>query len=298
MKTAEDVAKAVRKGFVPFKAELIREITDDDIEHLLQIPIRRISLFDINKNREQVLAINARLKEIAKRLKHLTACAVEYLEGMIEKFKKLEETAKKEEKDFSLERHTQLASFSAVDVKEVARRDISLRYDDKGYLGTNVSGGRELMKVTPFDRVFVVRKSGIFTVCDVPDRLFVDKGMYWCNLAEKEIIQKVLWTVIYKDPKTGYAYIKRCRVADWIMNRDYSFAPDGMEVLHVDTRQKFTFTLKFVKKPRMKIHEQTYKAQSFDEKGFKAAGVRLEARELESVEVEPVPEESGQGKLL
>ncbi|MBP5250994.1 MAG: DNA topoisomerase IV subunit A [Treponema sp.] len=298
MKTAEDVAKAVKKGFVPFKAELIREVTDDDVEHLLQIPIRRISLFDINKNREQVLAINNRLKEIAKRLKHLTACAVEYLEQMIEKFKKLEETSAKDGKDFCMERRTQIASFSAVDVKEVAKRDLPLRYDDKGYLGTNVSGGREIIKVTPFDRVFIVRKSGMFTVCDVPEKLFVDKDMWYCNYAEKEIIQNVLWTIIYRDTKTGYAYIKRCRVAGWIMNRDYLFAPDGTEVLHVDTRKKFTFKLKFVKKPRMKIHEQVYKASDFDEKGFKASGVRLEAREVESVEVEEIPDVNGQGRLL
>ena len=286
MKTAEDVAKAVRKGFVPFKAELIRDITDDDIEHLLQIPIRRISLFDINKNREQVIAINARLKDIAKRLKHLTSCAVEYLEQMIEKFQKLEETSKKEEKDFSLERHTQIASFSATDVKEVARRDISLRYDDKGYLGTSVSGGEEKLKVTPYDRILFVRQNGMYMVCDVPEKMFVGQGMWFCSLSDKETLSKVLFTVLYRDPKTNYVFIKRCRVGGFIMNRDYFFAPDGMEVLHVDTRKDFKFTVHYTKKPRVKILEQTFKAGDYAEKGLKALGIRLEAREVDSVEVE------------
>ena len=59
MKTEASVNKAVKQGFIPFKDELIRAITDEDVEHLLKIPIRRISLYDINKIRKEVEAINA-----------------------------------------------------------------------------------------------------------------------------------------------------------------------------------------------------------------------------------------------
>lgn len=290
MTTAEDVDKAVKKGFVPFKAELIREVTDEDVEKLLKIPIRRISLFDINKNRDQVTAINARLKEIAKRLKNLKACAIEYLEGMVEQLEKFTKLDEKNDTRFIdpklLTRQTTVTTFSAVDVKTVVKRDIPLRYDDKGYLGTKVSGGREIIKVTPYDRILIVRKTGIWGVCDVSDKLFVDQGMYYCNHAEKEIINKVLFTVIYRDPKSNQCYIKRCRIAGWIMNRDYNFAPDGMEVLHVDTREKFKFTLNYVKKPRIKVASQEFKAQTYEEKGLKAGGVRIDTKEVESITVE------------
>ena len=275
MKTAEAVAAAVKKGFVPFKDELVREVTDDDVEQLLKIPIRRISLFDINKNRDAVASINKQLKDISKKLRHLTDCAVSYLEGILAKFSPQE-----------LERHTHIAQFHAVDVKRVVKRDTPLRYDDKGYLGTAVSGGTELLRVTPFDRVFIMRRSGIYTVCDVPDKLFVDTGLWYCNYADKEIISNVLFTVIYRDPQTKCAYIKRCRVSGWIMNRDYFIAPEGMEVLHVDTRQRFGFTLRYEKKPRAKLVQEQFNAADFEEKGLKANGVKLSARETESVEAE------------
>ena len=275
MKTQETVFKAVVDGFVPFKAELIRPITKEDIEHLLAIPIRRISLYDINKNRAEVKEINAKLKEIARKLKNLTACAIDYLGGMLGKFGAQD-----------LKRHTQIKKFSAVDVKEVAKSDQSLRYDDKGYLGINVSGGQEIKKVSPYDRILYVRKNGMYTVCDVPDKLFIDKGMWFCDVADKETIPKVLFTVIFRDPKTGYASIKRCRIPSWIMNRDYFFAPDGMEVLHIDTREKFTFTLHYEKKPRVKILEEKFKAQDYEEKGLKTLGVRLSTHEVESISVD------------
>ena len=289
MRTQETVNKAVKEGFIPFKDELIRDVTDDDVEKLLKIPIRRISLFDINKNKDEVAAINARLKEIAKKLKNLKGYAIDYLNGMLAKFTPEQ-----------LVRHTEIAKFNAVDVKTVVKRDTPLRYDSvKGYLGMNVSGGAEILKVTPYDRILVIRKSGIFTVCDVPDKLFVDSGMFYCNYAEKEVINKELFTVIYRDPKTKYCYIKRCRIVGWILNRDYLMAPDGMEVLHVDTRESFKFTLHYVVKPRVKITELTFNAKDYEEKGFKASGVRIDSREVESLTVDKTKTADDlQGKLF
>ncbi|MBR1912260.1 MAG: DNA topoisomerase IV subunit A [Treponema sp.] len=275
MKTAEDVNKAVKKGFVPFKAELIQDVSDEDVERLLKIPIRRISLFDINKNKELVSAMNKQLKEINKKLKHLTDCAIAYLSEMLQKFAPEE-----------LLRHTQISQFTAIDVKQIVKRDTPLRYDDKGYIGTGVNGGTEILKVTPFDRIFFIRHSGIYTVCDVPEKLFVDTGMWYCNYADKNVISAELFTVIYRDPKTKFCYIKKFRVSGWIMNRDYMIVPDGMEVLHVDTRQSFTFTLKYEKKPRMKITKEDFDANDYEEKTLKANGIRLSTREVIELKVE------------
>ena len=57
-RTQEAVVQAIRTGFEPYVDQLVREITDDDIDHLLKIPIRRISLFDIEKNKEEIDQIN------------------------------------------------------------------------------------------------------------------------------------------------------------------------------------------------------------------------------------------------
>ena len=249
MKTAETVKKR-KDGFIPFKTELIRSVTDDDVEQLLKIPIRRISLFDINKNREQVKSINDRLKEIARRLKHLTECAIEYLEEMlneIKNFTKLD--SKKDQRAVDpnlLIRQTKIAKFDKIDVKDAASQDISLRYDENtGYLGINVSSGHEIMKVGPYDRIFALRRTGVYTVLDVPQKVFVDKNLWYCGPAEKEKLSKVLFTIFYRDPQTKFVFIKKCRVEQYIINRDYVIIPDNMELLHVDTRVKFSFTLHY-----------------------------------------------------
>ena len=274
MKTAEGVINAVIKGFVPFKKELIRDVTEDDVDKLLKIPIRRISLYDINKNREEVREINNRLKEIAKLLKNLKGYAISVLDGI---------AAKLPAEEFK--RKTEITGFTKVDVKEAVTRDTALRYDEEtGYLGTSVATGKEILRVSPYDRIFVLRKSGVYTVMDVPDRVFVDTGMWYCGFAEKEELSKVLFTVIYRDSKTKYAYIKRARVEGYILNRDYLFAPDNTEVLFVSTKLKFSFKLNYAPKPRVKKIEEEFKADSFAEKGLKAQGVRLSVREALSAE--------------
>lgn len=276
MKTESAVNKAVKDGFVPFAAELIRPVNDSDIEHLLKIPIRRISLYDINKNRKEVQAINARIKEINKLLKHIVEYAISYLDGIEAK---LDPAAFK--------RMSTLTNIKTVDVKTVVKRDTPLKYNEKdGYLGTQVSGGVELMRITPFDRILYVRKSGIYSVTEAPDKVFVGPELRYCGFADKDSLSKILFTIIYRDPETQYAYVKRCKIAAYIMNRDYFFAPDGMEVLHVDTRKNFTFELNYVKKPKMKVFTEKFKAQDYLEKGLKALGVRVTAKEVESITVE------------
>lgn len=276
MKTESAVNKAVKDGFVPFAAELIRPVNDSDIEHLLKIPIRRISLYDINKNRKEVQAINARIREINKLLKHIVEYAISYLDGI---------EAKLDPAMFK--RMSTLTNIKTVDVKTVVKRDTPLKYNEKdGYLGTQVSGGVELMRITPFDRILYVRKSGIYSVTEAPDKVFVGPELRYCGFADKDSLSKILFTIIYRDPETQYAYVKRCKIAAYIMNRDYFFAPDGMEVLHVDTRKNFTFELNYVKKPKMKVFTEKFNAQDYLEKGLKALGVRVTAKEVESITVE------------
>lgn len=278
MKTQPAVLKAVADGFVPFKDELVRPLAKEDIDHLLGIPIRRISLYDISKNRAEVRDINARLKDIARRLKNLTACAVDYLGAMLGTFGADD-----------LQRRTQVVQFSAVDVKEVAKSDRSLRYDEK-YLGIGVSGGKEIRKVSPYDRILYVRRNGMYAVIDVPDKMFINKDLCFCEVADKETIAAVLFTVIFRDPATKVAFIKRCRIPGWIMNRDYFLAPDGMEVLHVSTAERFSFTLHYEQMAKAKILKESFRAEDFAEKGLKTLGVRLSARACEQLETDDVPD--------
>lgn len=275
MKTEESVYKAVKIGFIPFKKELLREVTTEDIEHLLKIPIRRISLYDINKNRKEVEEINKRLKEIKNLLANITGYATKYLEGIRGKIEPV-----------LLKRKTAITNIANIDAKKVVVRNLSLRYDAKnGYLGTGVYSLNEVLKIGENDKVIYIRRSGIYTVTACPDKVFVGEGLWYCGLADKEKLEKVLFTILYKDNKTHSLYVKKCRIGGYIMNKDYFLVPEDCEVLHIDTRESFTFTVYYKSDKRVKITKESFNSKEYLEKGVKAQGVRVSVKECESVEV-------------
>jgi topoisomerase-4 subunit A len=278
MKTAEGVRKAVIDGFKPFLKEIgPRGVSDDDVEHLLRIPIRRISLYDINKARAEMTEIQARIKEINGHLKNIVAYALGFLDGIINKVKADEELGKGERK-------TRVGKFDKVDVKEVVKRDQELKYDSKtGYLGTAVAA-ETIAEVSPFDRILTLKQNGVYVVTALPEKAFVGPGAWWIGVADKETLAGMVFTVLYKEAKTGYPYIKRCIIEGWITNKEYSLVPEGAEVLHVDTRPKFAFTAHYVPKPRLKVTREAFKAQDYLVKGLKAGGVRLAAKEIARIE--------------
>jgi topoisomerase-4 subunit A len=279
MKTAEGVEKAVLDGFKPFMKEVgPRGISHDDVEHLLRIPIRRISLYDINRARNEMQEIAARIKEINGHLKSIVAYALSCLDGLIAKIKNNEEVGRGRRK-------TKVGTFEKVDVKEVVKKDLELKYDRKtGYLGTAVSGD-VAAEVSPFDRIITIRNNGSWFVADLPEKSFVGPGAWYIAVADKEILLNTVFTIIYKEAENGLPYIKRCVIEGWIMNKEYSLVPEGAVVLHVDTRPKFVFTAVYKPKPRLKVLREDFKAQNFAVKGLKANGVRLSNKEILKVDL-------------
>src|SRR5438876_11907520 len=85
-RTNETVLAAVHDGFRPFRREMHRDLTDADVEMLLGVRIRRISLFDINKHREEMDKVKADLAEVSKHLKNVTKYAIAHLERLLEKY--------------------------------------------------------------------------------------------------------------------------------------------------------------------------------------------------------------------
>ena len=68
------------------------------------------------------------------------------------------------------------------------------------------------------------------------------------------------------------------------MNKEYSIVPEGAQVLLVDTREKFTFTVHYVPKPRLKVLKESFKAHDYNVRGLKAGGIRLASKEAAKVE--------------
>ena len=268
--SAQGVVDAVQKGLEPFQDEIKREVTNEDVETLLKIPIRRISQYDINRAKKEMQEIKDRLAQIRKHLAAITEYAVSFIEKTMKAYQD------------SFPRKTELISFTKIDVREAAQRNLKLRYDrDTGYLGYEV-GGNVLFDVSPYDRILVIRKTGAYSVSDVADRMFVDKGMLYCGFADKETTAKTIFTVVFRDDETGHPYIKRCQIEQFIMNKGYSIVPEKCTPIKLTTDPDAELQVEYKPLPRIRVLEETFRVKDYLVKGVKAGGVRLASREIKS----------------
>ena len=261
--TAE-VDLAVRTGLWPFAPQLKRDITDDDIETLLKIPIRRISRYDINRAQEEMKEIRARLRQIKKHLDSIIPYAIAFIEGLVDKYRD------------QFPRRTEIVEIKRVDARSAANRNLKLCYDKKtGYLGHQING-TFLFDVSLYDSVLAIRKDSTYSVIQVPDKLFVGKGLLHCGLVDKDLI----FSIVYRD-KAGISYIKRCTIDKFILGRSYDLVPAECKLLKLTTDSDKQIALDYKPKPRLRKLNEVFPISEYPVRGLRAGGIRLSTKELE-----------------
>ncbi len=292
-KTQEAVIQSVFKGFAPFREILYRDLIEEDVERLLKIPIRRISLFDIEKNHKEIEIIHARLEEIAYHLSHIVEYGLSFLTDL-KKYPVVKEA----------KRRTTIGSFEKVLVREAAQKNLSLKYDaQNGYLGYGLKKGVEQEVVSSFDRILVIQKDGTYIVVDAPEKLFVGKGMRFCCIADKERLEEITFTIIYQEKNVKYLFIKRCKITQFIINKTYSLVPEGNFKLYtLSTLDDARITITYKKgKGYKNLEDKTYFSR-FKLKGVRANGVRLTTKEAQTIRIkhekDPKGEEDEMGSLF
>jgi topoisomerase-4 subunit A len=212
-KTMALVMAAVYDGLAPFRDQLTREVTDDDIGELLKIPIRRISLFDINKNRQELADIMARIEEARDNLANIKRYTIAYIKGLIKKYGK----------DYP--RRSRLGELHQVDVREIALKNHKVGVDRKeGYLGTTVKDA-DPIACTEYDKLVVLKWDGTYKVIHIPEKQYIGPVCMVMKVNKDQV-----YSMIYRDRKTRICYAKRFQIKSFIMDREYTTVPKGCKV--------------------------------------------------------------------
>ena len=269
-KTNEAVFEAVHSGLKPFRKELQRDVTDADVEKLLQVRIRRISLFDINKHREETERITGDLAETRKHLKGLVKYVIAHLEALIEKYRPL------------YPRLTKSSRYDEVDAKEVAFKSFKVAYDrESGYVGYKVSGEEFRVDCTKFDKLILVFKDGHFKVVELQEKMFVGPDLFYCGLPERERV----FTLVYTNRDA--TYIKRFTFGGTILNRDYNCIPEKSRILFFEPDTPKEVFIRYKAAPYQKINQQTCDPKEVEVKGAKTRGRQISIKEVAAVNSKP-----------
>jgi topoisomerase-4 subunit A len=281
--TDEAVRERVWTGMRRHAARFVRAMTDDDVKRLLELRIRRISAYDLEKSKAEEAEIDARLRDVAKQLGNMKRTSIAHLRDLIARHGK------------DWPRRTRLGAFQEVDKKAVARPTLRVSYDaQSGFFGTAVKGDRFVMNLSEYDLILAVSDDGSYRILPPPEKQLATGTLLHCAPFDPE--QGAAFTVVYRD-RQRLAFGKRVRIRSFIRGKEYQLVKDkaGRIDLLLALDAVGTLQLRFAAKKRQRVHEATFDLDDVPETGVAARGTRLAAKPVAAVKLveKPAPPPGG-----
>jgi topoisomerase-4 subunit A len=236
---------------------------------LLGVRIRRISLFDIQKNRKEIDGLVLELAQVEKNIGALTPYAIRYLQNLLKTYAPL------------YPRRTELAAFGQIEVRELTAKELTVKIDrEKGYLGTEVEG-EALLECSSLDKLVALWADARYKVFPPPGKLFTDTSLLYADKYDRDRVM----TLVYAFEQI--TWLKRFTLGGAIMNKEYTCAPPGSEVLFFSADEAPELYLKYKPAKNQKIHQQIFKTADVPVKGVQARGNQMTMKAVERISAGP-----------
>lgn len=245
-KTKESVYSTIDKALDPFKSLLRREVTEDDIIHLTELKIMRISRYDAFKADKQIKAIESDMKKTQNELDHLTAYTIRYFENLLSKYSE------------GRERKTRIESMNTIEAFKVAENNAKLYVNRaEGFygIGGQMKKDEFITDCSDVDDIILFSKDGKYTVSKVSDKKFFAKNIYYAGVFKKAD-GRTIYNIIYRDGKLGAVMMKRCPITSITRDKIYDITKGtpGSEILYMSVNPNGEAeTLKIYLKARARI---------------------------------------------
>jgi topoisomerase-4 subunit A len=262
----------------PFRKLFVRPMVDEDVTRLLDLKIRRISAYDIRKNRGEIDDIVAAIRQCNAKLKNLTKTTVGWLSGLAEKYRDL------------YPRRTEIETFHTVDKVAVAKANIRLSYDrEAGYFGSFMRGSEFVMNVTEYDRILTVTADGTYRILAPPEKAWMPGALLYAAVWDAQKGEH--FVLVYQDANK-IAWGKRVHIERFITNKTYSLVKEGAIGIDFLSEKKNpgVLELKMVPVKRQKVKAKRVDLGKIPACGLGARGLKLAARPVASVELLPETE--------
>lgn len=253
----------------PYHDELTHEPTDEDLDYLLALPMRRISLYDKEKNEEAMAEITEKLQEIARSLKNLKAFAVKYLKEIKKRYAS------------GFERQTKITTFSQFDAKDLDQRKVRIGLDrESGFVGSKVNA-EFYFDAKPKDRLVVFYKDGCFSIIPVEEKNYVKRS---AKILFAAVVDKnEVYTAAYQHKERPGLYLKRFCLTQYTLGKSYHFLSDEESLKVLEPGEKGTLKFKIKATSRSKEEGATLDLAEVPIKSFKVRGQRVAHKEVTGV---------------
>jgi len=242
----EEMILMVIEGLKPYVKKLRRTVTREDVLKLVEIPMRRITVFDKKKTDEFLTELDLNIAEVQHNLMNIIDYVINWFKDLLKKYGK------------GKERKTTLAGFEKVSAVHVAIANQKLYVNRKeGFLGTGKALNKEefVFDVSEYDDLIIFRADASFTVVRVSDKAFVGKDVILIERFNKDN-ERHIYNMIHQDGKDGPCYIKRFNVGGITRDKEYPLGKGatGSKVLYLSSNPNGEAeVVEVILKPRPRI---------------------------------------------
>ncbi len=225
----------------PFKPDLIRAVTREDILRLMEIKMGRILKFNSDKSNEQILQVRKQIKEIEHHLAHIVEYTIDWFLHLKEKY------------GSRYPRQTEIRSFDTIEATKVAEANEKLYINrSEGFIGTSLKKDEFVANCSDIDDVLIFYRDGKYKLVRVADKIFVGKDILYLNVFKRNDT-RTIYNVIYRDGKQGVNYIKRFAITGIGRDREYDLTrgtPDSRILYFSVNPNGEAETVKVILKPK------------------------------------------------
>jgi len=205
----EGLFKYMYDRFKPFRKLLLRDIIDEDLQRLTQIPMIRITRFDSDKADDVIAKLEAEMEEVKNHLANLIDYAVEYFKGLKKRF------------GAGKERKTEIKVFDNIAASKVIIANRKLFVDvEEGFIGWGLKKTEAVNDCSEIDDVIIFFNTGKFIVTKVAEKKFVGKGIVHADVWKKGD-KRTIYHVMYQDGLGGSTMMKRFFVNSVTRDTEY-----------------------------------------------------------------------------
>ena len=212
--TWEDQLQDVKTEMDKYQSLLRRPITMEDIEKLVEKPVRKISRFDIKAAEEKIQGIECNIDEVRNNLEHLTDFTVRYFQAIKKKY------------GAAYPRQTEITAFDQIQAEKAVAANAKL-YANKadGFIGIDqkkIENAEYICDCSDIAEIIVFMKNGKYLVTKVKDKLFVGRDIIHAAVFNRKD-ERTVYNVIYRDGRQGPYYAKRFSITGITRDKEYDF---------------------------------------------------------------------------
>lgn len=211
-KSWEQQLDEVFARMLEFQGMLKRPITMEDINRLVEKPVRKISKFDTKAVDEKLKGIEAEMEEVQNHLDHLTEFTINYFKNLKKKYGK------------AYPRQTELTGFESIEVTKVVNNNAKLYANmAEGFVGINLKkedNAELICECSDLSEIIVIHKDGKYVITKVSEKAFFGKDILYVGLFDRND-QRTIYNVIYREGKTSLSYAKRFAVTSVTRDKEY-----------------------------------------------------------------------------